>query len=143
MQITINAHMVIHAPPAQVFAQLTDIDKWPQWGGNLESMEQISAGSLQVGSQIRQVTKRGRKPGESIIDVSEYVPGSRFGIKGQNLEGTFMLEPVDADTRLNARFEVEATGFMAVMYKLMLKRFVMTDLRQFKRMVESTETATM
>jgi hypothetical protein len=105
------------------------------------SMEQISSGSLQVGSQILQVTKGGRKPGESIVEVTEYVLDERFGIKGPNLEGTFVLESFEAGTRLNARFEVEATGLMALMYKLMLKRFLMDDLRKFKKLVESNEVA--
>jgi hypothetical protein len=141
MQITINAHIMIHQPLTKVFAWLTDIEKWPQWGGNLVSMEQISAGSLQIGSQIRQVTKSGRKLAESIVEVTEYVPGRRFGIKGPTLEGTFTLEPVGASTLLNARFVVQTMGPMALMYRLTLKQFVMGDLRKFKKIVESAEVA--
>lgn len=139
MQITINPHIVIYASSTQVFARLTDIGKWYQWGGNLVSMEQISAGSLQVGSQIRQVTKGGRKPSGSILEVTEYVPGQAFGIKGANLKGAFTLEPLEGSTRLHARFEVESMGLVAVMYKLMLKRFVLNDLQRFKKMVESKQ----
>ena len=139
MQITLNPYIVIHGSSTQVFAWLTDIDKWSQWGGNLESMKQISAGPLQVGSQIRQVTKGGRNHGESILQVTAYVPGQSFGIKGPTLEGTFTLEPLEVSTRLHARFEVEATGLVAVMYKLMLKRFVINDLQRFKKMVESKQ----
>jgi hypothetical protein len=135
----INAHIVIHHPPAQVFAWLIAINRWHQWGGNVVSMEQISDGALQVGTQIRQVTKGGRKSSVSIVTVTEYAPDQRFGIKGSNLVGTFMLEPFETGTCLNARFNVEATGLMALLYKLMLKQFVMNDLRQFKKLVESSE----
>lgn len=140
MQITINHHILIHVSSTQVFAWLTDIKKWPQWGGNLVSMEQVSTESLQVGSQIRQVTKGGRKQGASILEVTEYVPGQSFGIKGLNLEGTFTLEPLAAGTRLYARFQIEAAGLVAVMYKLMLKWFVMNDLQRFKKLVESKQS---
>jgi hypothetical protein len=139
MQIPINPHIVIYDSYIQVFACLTDIDKWSQWGGNLISTEQISAESLQIGSQIRQVTKSGRKPSESILEVTHYVPGQFFGIKGQNLEGLFTLEPLESGTILHAQFQIEATGLMAVMYKLMLTRFVMNDLQRFKKMVESKQ----
>lgn len=139
MQITVNACVVIHQPPTQVFSCLTDISKWPQWGGNLVSMEQISAGAIQVGSQIRQITKGGRSPSETVIEVTEYVPDSRFGIKGPTLEGTFILEPIEGSTKLNAQFEIEATGPIALMYKVMLKQFVMSDLGKFKKLVGSTE----
>jgi Polyketide cyclase / dehydrase and lipid transport len=141
MQITVDTHIMIHASRTHVFAWLTDIVKWPQWGGNLVSMEQTSAGSLQAGSQIRQVIKRGRQHSESIVEVTEFVPDGRFGIKAPNLKGTFTLEPIEPDTRLNARFEVEATGPIALMYKLVLKQFVMSDLRKFKTLVEATEVS--
>lgn len=141
MRIEISASVIINRSPSDVFASLIDLKKWPEWGGNLVSMEQISAGSLQVGSQIRQVTKGARKSSESILEVTEYVPDQGFGIKGRNLDGAFRLEQVEAGTRLNAHFEVEADGLMALMYKLMLKRFVMSDLRKFKTMIESTEVA--
>ena len=110
MQIKIDTGLRINCPPAQVFARLIDVDRWPQWGGNLVSMEQISAGPLQVGSQYRQVTRGGHEPGESIVEVTEVVPGQRLGIKQPNLEGIFTLDPVEAGTRLNVRFEVEAAG---------------------------------
>ncbi len=141
MQIKIDTAIVINRPPAQVFARLTDIGEWPTWGGDLVSMEQISAGPLQVGSQIRQVTRRGRKPSESLVEVTELVPDQRLGIKEPVLEGTFTLDPVEVGTRLNARFEVEAAGLMALMYRLMLKQFAANDLRKFKKMVESREVA--
>jgi uncharacterized protein YndB with AHSA1/START domain len=143
MQVSVNTHIVIHHPPDRVFAWLTAINKLPLWGGNLVSMEQISAGLLQVGSQIRQVTNGGRKLSESIVEVTEYVPGQRFGIKGSNLEGTFTLEPFQAGTRLNARFEVEATGLIAFLYRVMLNQFVLNDLHKFKKLVESTEVTGM
>lgn len=140
MQITINPHIVIHDSSTQVFAWLTDIEKWPQWGGNLVSMKQISDGTLQVGSHIRQVTKGGRKHGESILEVTEYVPDQSFGIKGPNLEGRFILESMAVGTRLHARFQIEAVGLGAVMYKFMLNRFVVNDLQRFKKLVESKES---
>jgi uncharacterized protein YndB with AHSA1/START domain len=138
MQITVNANIVLHQPSTQVFTCLTDTGQWPQWGGNVVSMEQISAGSMHIGSKIRQVTVGGR---ESTVEVTEYVPGQRFGIKGPNMEGTFTLEPFKDGTRLSAQFEVEATGFIAWMYTLMLNQFVMNDLRRFRKMVESNAVA--
>jgi hypothetical protein len=141
MRIAINAHIIIHYPLPQVFAWLTDISKWPNWVGNVVSMEQISAGSLRVGTQIRQVAKGGSKPSESIVEVTEFVLGQRFGIMAPNLEGAFTLEPIEVGTRLDARFEVVATGLMGLLYKLILKRFVMDDLRKFRKLVEATEIA--
>ncbi|MEZ4669636.1 MAG: SRPBCC family protein [Anaerolineae bacterium] len=141
MRNEIRVSVTINRPPSRVFAHLVDLKNWPQWGGDLASMEQISAGSLGIGSTIRQVTKSKRNARESVVEVTEYVPDQRFGIKSSNLEGGFTLEPCEGGTRLNARFEVEASGLAALMYRVMLKQFVMNDLRKFKRIVETHTTA--
>ena len=137
MPISVMADIVIHAPPGRVFARLCDVESWPKWGSNLVSMRKVSEGPLQVGSQLQQVTKGGRSPTASILEVCAYVPDQSFGIKGPNLEGVFTLGPVEADTRLHARFSVEASGLAALMYRILLKRYFVTDLRTFKRLVES------
>ncbi|MFN8379556.1 MAG: SRPBCC family protein [Anaerolineae bacterium] len=137
MPITVMADIVIHALPGRVFSRLCDVESWPQWGSNLVSMKKLSEGPLQVGSQLQQVAKGGRNPAASILEVYAYVPDQSFGIKGLNLEGVFTLEPVEADTRLHARFTVETSGLAALMYRLLLKRYVVTDLRTFKRLIES------
>lgn len=130
--------IIINRPPAEVFAWLTDFDTWPQWGGgNLVSMKQVSAGPLQAGSQLRQVNQTGRKPTETLVQVTDFVPDQTFGIERPNLRGTFALEPVTTGTQLNAVFEVNAAGLSALMYRLFIKRFVMNDLRKLKALIEA------
>ena len=141
MHIAVQSHIVIHAPPVRVFAALVDLENWPRWGGNLASMERIGDEHLRIGSQFRQVTKGGRTPRESLVEVTEYVAGQCFGIKGPNLKGVFTLEAVQPGTRLHARFAVEASGPAALMYRLMLQRFVAADLRKFRKWVESSHAA--
>jgi hypothetical protein len=134
-----SVSIIINRPHAEVFAWLADFDRWSQWGGgNLVSMEQVSAGPLQVGSQLRQVNKTGRKPTETLAQVTDFVPDQTLGIDRSNLHGTFTLEPIEIGTRLNASFEVEATGLSALIYRLFLKQFVTSDLRKFKALVEAS-----
>ena len=138
MQNATSAAIIINRPPAEVFAWLTDFDTWPQWGGgNLVSMKQVSAGPLQAGSQLRQVNQTGRKPTETLVQVTDFVPDQTFGIERPNLRGTFTLEPVLTGTQLNAVFEVNAAGLSALMYRLFIKRFVMNDLRKLKALIET------
>lgn len=139
MRNAASVSIVINHPPAEVFARLIDFGKWSQWGGgNLVSMEQISPGPLQVGSQLRQVNKTGHKPTETLVQVTHLVSDQTLGIARPNLRGTFTLKPIETSTRLNASFEVEATGFSALMYRLFLKQFVMSDLRKFKALGEAS-----
>ena len=137
MRNEVTVSVIINRPPMDVFASLTDFAKWPQWGGgNLVSMQQISAGPLQVGSSLRQVNKAGRRPIETLVRVTLFVPNQTLGIERPDLCGTFTLEPVEAGTRLQASFEVRLAGLKALMYRLLLKQFVLSDLRRFKTLVE-------
>ena len=56
----------------------------------------------------------------------------------RNLRGAFTLEPNEAGTHLNASFEVDASGVSALLYRLFLKRFVASDLRKFKALVDAS-----
>ena len=79
MHITTHVPIIIKRRPAEVFAALTDFDTWPQWGGgNLASMEQISTSPLQVGSQLRQVNRRGSKLTESFVEVTQLTENQTF-----------------------------------------------------------------
>lgn len=133
-----DVSILIDRPPDDVFARLIDFGTWPQWGGgNLISMEQVSAGPLQVGTQLRQMNGTGNKAIETLVQVTQLVPGRALGIERPDLRGTFTLEPVATGTRLSASFEVEATGFSALMYRLLLKQFVAADLRKFEQLMLS------
>jgi len=139
MHIRTSVSVIIDRPPAEVFARLTDFKTWPQWGGgNLVSIEPMLPGPLQVGSQLRQVNKTGRKPTETLVQVTHWVPDHTLGIEGPNSRSMFTLEPAEIGTRLNVSGEVEATGLSALMYRLFLKQFVVSDLRKFKALVEAS-----
>ena len=139
MHIKTSVPVMINRPPSEVFAGLTNFSKWPQWGGgNLVSMEQVLADPVQVGSQIRQVNRTGRKLTETLVRVTHFVPDQILGIARPNLRGTFTLEPAETGTQLNALFEVEATGPIALIYRMFLKQFVTSDLRKFKALVEAS-----
>ena len=134
-----SVSIIINRAPSDVFASLIDLSNWPQWGGgNLESVEQLSPGPLQAGSQLRQVNRMGGKQTETFVQVTHFVPDQALGIERPNLRGAFTLEPVESGTRLNALFEVEAAGITALMYWLLLGQFVRSDLRRFKTMVEAS-----
>ncbi len=139
MRHATSVSIVIHRAPAEVFAALTDFGNWPQWGGgNIVSVEQISPSPLQAGSQLRQVNKTGRQSTETLVQVTDFAPDQALAIERQNLRGAFTLEATEAGTRLNASFEVESSGFSALMYRLLLKQFLASDLRKFKALVEAS-----
>lgn len=140
MRNPIIVSVIINRPPSIVFAALTDFNTWSRWGGgNLDSVQQVSTDPLQVGSQIRQINRTNRKLTETLVQVTHFVPDQTLGIQSPTLRGVFTVEPVELGTQLNARFEVESAGLVALMYSAFLRQFVRNDLHKFKAMVEANE----
>jgi carbon monoxide dehydrogenase subunit G len=133
-------NIMINRPPAEVFAELTDFATWPKWQGGLESVEQISPGPLQVGSQIRQIRQSG-KPTESLIEVTRLVPNQMLGVKSPSRplawDGDFTLQPVDDGTQLTLQFEIQSAGLVGFLSDLIIRLTLGQELRTFKALVEA------
>lgn len=132
--------LMISRPPAEVFTWLTDFSKWPQWARGLASMEQVSAGPVDVGSIIREVWK-GANPTESQIwEITHLVPNQLLGMKtsGRSVSanGTFALAAVDTATRLIVQFEIHTTGLLGII-NVITKLTAKQELNKLKALVEA------
>ena len=136
----LKRNIIINRPPAEVFAGLTNFGTWPLWQGGLVSVDQISAGPLQIGSQVRQIRKSGN-PTESLMEVTHLVPNQMLGLKspGRPLawQGAFTLEPVDGGTQFTLQFEIQATGLVGLISDLIIRLTLQQELRTFKAIVEA------
>jgi len=140
MKSKLNYTLIINRPPAEVFARLTEFRTWPQWAGGLARMEQVSAGPIDVGSEIREVWK-GANPTESQIwEITHFVPNHLLGMRtlapAVSASGTFTLEAVDTATRLIVQFEIRTTGLLGII-NVIFKLTVKKELRKFKALVEA------
>lgn len=136
----LGASIIINRPPADVFSGLTDFSRWPRWQGGLTSVELISPGPLQVGSQLRQISM-GRKAAESMIEVTYLVSNKILGLKSPSRplswQGSFTLESVDDGTRLTLQFEIQAIGLAGMIRDLIIRLTLRQELKTFKAMVEA------
>ena len=141
MRTTTSASIVINRSRAKVFAELTNFGQWPQWQGGLISVDQISPGPLQAGSQLRQVRSSG-KPKESLIEVTCLVPNQMLGVKSPSpplaWQGIFTLESLDASTRFALEFEIQASGLSGLIGHLIIKLTLKQELNTFKALVEAS-----
>src|SRR6266498_1095519 len=137
MTIRIDARVQIDRPAASVFGALTEVETWPKWASTVKVFRPTEPPPLVVGSRLLQISDRGGRRIETPFEVSALVPSKVFGLNSATLHCRFELSPVAAGTSVLARFDVEASGWMAIMYRLLLKRWVDADLKRFKDFVEA------
>jgi uncharacterized protein YndB with AHSA1/START domain len=118
IDLTIETH--IARPVADVFAYATDPAKLSNWQTNTVSAVPEGDGPLGVGSRLREVHRGPRgKEMPSVVEVSEYVPDSRFGLR--MVEGPLPIHadltfaPNDAGTVLRFRAFGQPTGAMKLL----------------------------
>jgi hypothetical protein len=138
MTITFDSRIDIGRPLPDVFATLTDVGSWPRWASTVESFVQITPPPMRVGSRLLHVSRRGARRVETPFEVTALASNELFALASAALRCSFELAAQAASTRITARFEVDTTGKVAILYRPMLKRWVAGDLRKFGTYAEMT-----
>ena len=86
MAISLDLDVRIARPPADVFARLTDVERWPEWliASGIVTVERLDDGPLAEGSALRiQQRVAGRS---STLDarVTALAPTTRFAVTGRD-----------------------------------------------------------
>lgn len=148
MTITVDTGTRIGRPPADVFAQLTAVERFPEWliASGIVRVERLDGGPLAVGSGLRIAqTVAGRS---TVLDgaISVLEPGRAFGLRGRDPDGV----TIEIDAALTAESAL-ATGLLWTvriglplrfrMFESMVapqvRRAAALDLEAFKRRLES------
>jgi uncharacterized protein YndB with AHSA1/START domain len=118
IDVTIETH--IARPVADVFAYATDPAKLASWQTNTVSAVPEGDGPLRVGTRLREVHRGPRgKEIATLVEVSEYQPDSRFGLR--MLEGPLPLHadlafaPNDAGTVVRFRAFGQPSGALKLL----------------------------
>ncbi|MDN4172686.1 SRPBCC family protein [Nocardioides sp. SOB77] len=100
----LRAEAVVSAPPAHVWALLTDFSQMPAWSPELVRMVPLKRGGLRVGQWYLGVNRRGPAvwPTRNVVD--ELVPGSRLGwlTTSSGARWVWELAPSGPEGRLTA-----------------------------------------
>jgi uncharacterized protein YndB with AHSA1/START domain len=129
--IRIEFSIDVDRPPTEVFAYLTDAASLPEWQSS--AVEAHWEGEKTAGAHVREVRKFLGRRMESELEVTEYEPDRRFGLKVLSGPVPFSvqhtLEPRDGGgTHLTFVGEGEPGGF----FKLAEPIVGRTAERQFK-----------
>jgi hypothetical protein len=112
----------IDAPAAEIWTHLIDLEAWPTWAAQFETLERLDAGPLGVGSRVR-VKPRSMPSG--VWTVTEFEEGSMFtwaASLGPDLRLIGGHELLHRDDGTDAEFWLEATGVLGVLLSPVLRR---------------------
>jgi uncharacterized protein YndB with AHSA1/START domain len=143
MAIALELEVRIGRPPADVYAHLAAVERWPEW--------LIASGIVRVERVDERLRVEPRVAGraatlDAIITAAE--PPSRFALEGRDAEGIGVvidasLVPDDLGTRLRWRLELR----LPLRYRMLegmvtpqARRAAALDLEAFKRRLESVAT---
>ena len=106
MTVSVEIETVIDRPPADVFAALIDVERYPEWliASGIVRVERLDPGPLRAGSRLRiSQTVAGRS---TVLDgsVTELAPAAAFGLRGKDKDGvTIEIDAALAPARVRPR----------------------------------------
>ena len=144
MRRTFHASRHLAAPPATVWAVLSDVAAWPEWTPTVDSVERLDAGPFGAGSRAR---VRQPKLAAAVWEVTEWVDGERFTwvshTPGVTTTGRHEVAAQDGGCRVV--LSIEHTGPLSAVASLvwgrLTQRYVETEAQSLERRVRGASTA--
>lgn len=138
------------APPAKVFAALTDVANAEKWMPNVVKIEMLTEGEYGVGTKWRETRTMFGKEASEVFEVTAFTPGKRIemyvdGSQGSSKRGEYRFiydfEERDGRTVMNLRGTISGMGCMGVLFgwlfKGMFRKAVRKDHEALRQYVES------
>jgi carbon monoxide dehydrogenase subunit G len=113
----VERQATIAAPPDEVFAYLSDLEKLSEWQAGVVSAQPTSDGPMGVGATALVTREIMGKRVEAPLTVTEYDPPRRLAIgsevSGVKAHGTLDFSPADEGraTDLTFAMEIRGSGF--------------------------------
>lgn len=149
MAIRETVELVIGRPPAEVFAHLVDVARWPEWliASGIVAVDGLATGTpLATGSPltIHQVIA-GVRSSTVAASITAFEPGSRFAVEGKDADAVEIgidahMSPEGLATRLIWELRIGLPFRLRIfegMAAPQVRRAAALDLEAFKRRLES------
>jgi uncharacterized protein YndB with AHSA1/START domain len=147
MAIELETGILIARDPAEVFAQLTDVERWPEWlvASGIVGVERLAGdGPLATGSRLRFDQQVAGRAATLEATVTAIDPPRRFAVGGRDADGITVeidaeLTPDGAATRLAWRLRIGLPfryRWLEGMARPQVERAAALDLEAFRRRLD-------
>ena len=125
MSYKVESSVLIHRPPAEVFAFATDWDKYQLWEAEVLESRQLSAGPMGVGTTYRHVARFMGRRLETEGVVTAYEPNQRLCFKVTKSPFPFSacqtFREEGGGTRATYTFEADLGGLFRLFQPLTMR----------------------
>ncbi len=139
-----STSLVIDAPPATVFAYLTDPERLKQWVTGLVEMEPLGDLTGEIGARSLVTSNSNGRTVEAEEEIIRFQQDVLYSVQSTNefqvQTSRFELEPKDNQTKLTYRVVVANRGFgkfLGVFDQTPIQEQIETDARRLKELIES------
>ena len=132
----------ISAPPDAVMAVIADIDRYPEWTGQIKSAEVLDAGPDGRPHQARFVMDAGVLKDEYVLEYDWNASGVAWHLVGtsavqRSQVGSYALAPRAGGTEVTYSLSVDIAMPMLGMFKRKAEKMIMDSaLKELKKRVE-------
>lgn len=119
----VEVQVWIARPVDEVYDYVVDVDRWPEWRGDVVGGELLTEGPVAVGTQARGIAKIFGRPFSIDVEVTALEPGSRFGyrpVKGPlKTDNLYTFEARDGGTQVVLTDDIGLDGVFKVFLPVM------------------------
>lgn len=147
MTVAVQVETTIGRPPADVYAELTAVERFPEWlvASGIRRVERLDGGPLAVGSRLRIAQSVGGRATTLDGQVTDLEAGAAFGLRGRDPDGvTIELDArLSSDDGLTTRLRWSVRMGLPLRYRMFesmvapqARRAASLDLEAFRRRLE-------
>jgi uncharacterized membrane protein len=136
-----RAVIEIDAPPAEVWAVLVDVERWPAWTPTMSRVERLDPGSFVVGRRVR--IRQPRLPvvvwTVSTLERNRFFEWQNVAVGLKSVAGHRVESNGRGGARVTLSFEWSGwlTPLIRLLYGKLTHRYVNTEAESLKRLCET------
>jgi carbon monoxide dehydrogenase subunit G len=137
-----SSTITISAPPDRVMAVIADIDRYPEWTGQIKSAQVLEQDGNGRPRSARFVMDAGVLKDEYVLQYDWHPSGVAWELVGKSAVqrsqvGSYVLEPSGAGTQVTYALAVDIAMPMLGMFKRKAEKMIMDSaLKELKKRVE-------
>ncbi|HWO77065.1 MAG TPA: SRPBCC family protein [Bacillus sp. (in: firmicutes)] len=135
----------VNKPLKEVFAAVSNAENGPHFFDNVEKVEKITDGPIQIGTKYKETKQIRSYKAEAILEVADYVTNKQYKVKsepnGLIVWNEYTFTPTEQGTKIEFKMKIQTKGIRNLLTRPIivniLKKENETHLSNIKKFLEA------